>query len=808
MLLAATGVGVFLYLHHRSDNTPPPSQAWNETPPPPPKDKTDKEQKPPVVKREPDKTAPRPPRLRVAETEAAVLARINGFRREAGLLPVTLDAELSRSCRAQAKAGAADSGGLLLHGNPLTTVDGALASCFRRPLFLAPDLERIGVGWADRPDGKRQSVLQFARVSRRRETPALLPVPGQTDVPLAFPGNEVPDPIPEAKGQPAGFPITATFPPRTRIRQATGRLTDADGKEVAAWFSSPEKPANPDFRRDQGTSLCLIAREVLRPNTTYTVTMAARVDDKDWSRTWRFTTTTLERQTAGMTGRVLQRINAVRRTAGLEPLTLDEKLSKGCQAHALYLARNAERPELADVLNANDEDPKLPGYTAEGKRIASKAQVFLAPADPEAMVEGWLASFQGRLILLDFEARDLGFGCARGPSKWNAVLLPKFEQGIKRREPLLYPAEGQKGVPTHYDSAESPDLIPESKDRLAGFPITAMFPDGVPVTDVKAELSQNGTAVPFWLLTPEKPVAPDFQPNTICLIARQPLRPDTSYRVHIQAKVMRKPWERTWTFRTASDGPAEQREMVLATLARINAHRRVAGLAPVVLDGSLSAGCLAHARYLLLNSSHPSTRGLGMHDEDPKLPAYTPEGKRAGKDSAVASGMPPPAAVDELLATFYHRMPFLEPRLGRIGVGFSRGGLQGWFTVIDLSGGVGREPVLLFPGDGQQGVPTSWQPDAADHAALPQDAGQQVGYPITLMFPAGKTVRQVEASLTAAGKEVAVWLVPRLSQPWHTACVVPRQPLPVDAVCTVRVTANIDGKAWAQTWSFTTAAAR
>jgi hypothetical protein len=195
-----------------------------------------------------------------------------------------------------------------------------------------------------------------------------------------------------------------------------------------------------------------------------------------------------------------------------------------------------------------------------------------------------------------------------------------------------------------------------------------------------------------------------------------------------------------------------------------------------------------------------------MHEEDPKLPGYTPEGKRAGKDSAVASGMPPPAAVDELLATFYHRMPFLEPRLGRIGVGFSRGGLQGWFTVIDLSGGVGREPVLLFPAYGQQAVPTSWQPDAADREALPKDAGQQIGYPITLTFPEGKAVRQVEASLTAAGKDVAVWLVPRLSQPWHTVSVVPRQPLPASSSCTMRVAAQIDGKAWAQTWSFTTAA--
>ena len=747
-LLGSAGGGVLLYLHNRSEKAPPPGEARTEKPPPKTKEPPPRGQQTPPVKRDRDKPFPPLPQLPEAETRPQILARINAFRREAGLLPVSLDAALSRSCRSQAEAGAAAPGGLLVPAEPLAAADAALASCFRRPLLLAPDLEHIGIGWADRPGGKRVSVFQFARVSGRRATPALFPVEGQTDVPLAFPGSETPDPIPEARGQPAGYPITVTFPPGSRVRRAAGKLTDAGGKEVPAWFSSPEKPANPDFRDEQGTSLCLIPREVLLPHTAYTVTMSAHVGDQDWSHTWRFTTTTRERQTTGLTARVLGRVNAVRRAAGLEPLALDEKLSQGCQAHALYLARNVERPGQAD-LNANDEDPKLPGYSAEGKRVAAQAQIFLAPADPVAMVEGWVGSFQGRLVVLDFEAKALGFGCARGPSRWNAVLLPRPERVVKRRPPLLYPADGQKEVPTHYDSAETPDLIPESKDRLAGFPITVTFPDGVPVTDVKAELSRNGAAVPFWLITPQKPIAPDFQHNTICLIARRPLQRDCQYSVRIQATVNRKPWERAWSFHTVRDGSEDQREIVLATLARINAYRRLAGVPPVILDGRLSAACLAHARYLLLNATHPSTRGLGMHREDPKLPGYTPEGERAGKDSAVASGMPPPAAVDELLATFYHRIPFLEPRLGRVGVGFSRGGPQGWFTVIDLGGGIGKEPVLLFPTEGQRGVPTAWRPDASDRAALPEGAGGQLGYPISVTFPGGKVVRKVEASLTA-----------------------------------------------------------
>src|SRR5437764_7362152 len=101
-----------------------------------------------------------------------------------------------------------------------------------------------------------------------------------------------------------------------------------------------------------------------------------------------------------------------------------------------------------------------------------------------------------------------------------------------------------------YERGEQPDPIPESKDRLAGFPITVMFPAGLKVEGVTAELSLDGTAVPFWLSTPQRPVAQGFQHNTVCLIAYQPLRPASSYRVRVAARVDGRPWEKTWTFHT------------------------------------------------------------------------------------------------------------------------------------------------------------------------------------------------------------------------------------------------------------------
>ncbi len=50
------------------------------------------------------------------------------------------------------------------------------------------------------------------------------PAPGQTSVPLWFPGNEIPDPLPEAKNKLAGFPITLQFPLRTRVQSVRASL--------------------------------------------------------------------------------------------------------------------------------------------------------------------------------------------------------------------------------------------------------------------------------------------------------------------------------------------------------------------------------------------------------------------------------------------------------------------------------------------------------------------------------------------------------------------------------------------------------
>jgi uncharacterized protein YkwD len=149
----------------------------------------------------------------------------------------------------------------------------------------------------------------------------------------------------------------------------------------------------------------------------------------------------------------------------------------------------------------------------------------------------------------------------------------------------------------------------------------------------------------------------------------------------VRARVGGKVVERTWSFTTA-DPEALDAEAARHLLGRLNDFRKAAGLLPVAFDGGLSDACRKHARYLALNADHPAVQGLGVHNEDPRLPGATPEGARAAKAAVLANLSDPLEAVDGWMSTLYHRVPLLDPRLERVGYGQARLPGGNWAVVL------------------------------------------------------------------------------------------------------------------------------
>ena len=282
---------------------------------------------------------------------------------------------------------------------------------------------------------------------RRAGNPVLYPGPRQRNVPLSFPGNEIPDPLPNTKDKLAGFPITAIFPAKQRIPDARAWLEDEAGNDVRLWFSSPTQPANGRFTNLQQNTVCLFAREVLRPGMRYVVRIEANVGPGEWSRSWTFTTQPSAENRRLIYDRTLERINHFRRASGLTPVKLDTEKSVACLAHAGYLARHLDRikdfrvdqelPRAGRVHGSRSGDCPTFGHS---RRRRSR---------PHDAADWLFSSVLNRHLALNPSMKTVGMGTAQqSPRGWLWVIhLPASRTQGDHDDAILLSGQRSNGCP-------------------------------------------------------------------------------------------------------------------------------------------------------------------------------------------------------------------------------------------------------------------------------------------------------------------------------------------------------------------------
>jgi len=250
-------------------------------------------------------------------------------------------------------------------------------------------------------------------------------------------------------------------------------------------------------------------------------------------------------------------------------------------------------------------------------------------------------------------------------------------------------------------------------------------------------------------------------------------------------------------------------ELEQKLLARLNQIRKLAGLDPVELDPTLSYGCRKHSTYLVRNEGR-RTQGGNAHREDAGARGYTPEGAKAAAASVISWGADI-RAVDNLIASLYHRLPLIDPCLKRVGIGSEKGGRFGSVVCIDSKSG--EEPGdwkpehVLYPADGQSDAGTGFVTEHPD--PIPPKAKRPVGFPVTIQFRPGDRVTGAKISLTESGADVPGHVStpekPASGFPQsNTICLIPAAPLKSGATYTAKVTCTLNGKPFEKEWSFTT----
>lgn len=178
----------------------------------------------------------------------------------------------------------------------------------------------------------------------------------------------------------------------------------------------------------------------------------------------------------------------------------------------------------------------------------------------------------------------------------------------------------------------------------------------------------------------------------------------------------------------------------------LNAMRAKAGATdgPVEFDVAAADSCRRHARYL---AQHPEQRDKwpDAHEEYPDRAGFDPRGAWAGAHSVVASGSKSSRdALAGWMATCYHRLPLLDPKLVRIGSACEEG-----CAVLDClsfvkpaetwnAGSVTittKDPLqwaVVWPAPRATDVPTHFAPEVP--APVPGVDPASLGFPVTFQL--------------------------------------------------------------------------
>ncbi len=164
---------------------------------------------------------------------------------------------------------------------PAGAVADWIDSVYHRFPLLRADLVELGYGDAYLGPMTVQ-VMDMSYRERATGRVIVYPAANQVSVPIAFNGNEIPDPAPNAS-YPIGYPVTATFDRNATVAIGGFHLRDPAGTDLAGVTLLPNQP-------DMENSFAYMANVPLKPGTTYTADLTYTLNGRAGHMIWKFTT--------------------------------------------------------------------------------------------------------------------------------------------------------------------------------------------------------------------------------------------------------------------------------------------------------------------------------------------------------------------------------------------------------------------------------------------------------------------------------------------------------------------------------------
>jgi tetratricopeptide (TPR) repeat protein len=264
---------------------------------------------------------PTPPSDLAAARKAA-MDKVNTYRSEVGVPPLTEDSAVAEGAEAHAyyylfNFGRPQVQGLSIHtedpslpgfsgessivrdrhfgyggtrggevidqiGTPEGSVQVWIDSVYHRFPLLARETSVAGYGRAELGI-TNLAILDLGIGDPGSGDAIVYPRPDQTDVPGAFHRGEVPDPVPPEGSYPVGYPVTLQVGAAQTLSVSSGRLIGPDGKDVPSYTLKPGSSGL------TSSEWALLAKQPLAAGARYTVEVNSQVSGQDLSKRWSFT---------------------------------------------------------------------------------------------------------------------------------------------------------------------------------------------------------------------------------------------------------------------------------------------------------------------------------------------------------------------------------------------------------------------------------------------------------------------------------------------------------------------------------------
>jgi len=248
--------------------------------------------------------------------------------------------------------------------------------------------------------------------------------------------------------------------------------------------------------------------------------------------------------------------NTVRRALKMHPLTRDPELERIGALHVKYMMKHGL---------GHGEDKGAPEYTADGHRAGMSSVLSAGQSCARDAILSLLDTFYHRIQMLQPDLATTGINFEGGFGGANTLAGAKRKADFS--EPFAYPPDGAALVRPGWSGHEGPSPIPEAPQGGVGQTVTLTFPGGQRLKGgviTLKEGSASGTAVDAWTSAPDKPApggAGMFgdNMNSMCLIAKAPLKPETRYFAEVTGDLNGKPFTHTWSFKTGQGGFGRRR---------------------------------------------------------------------------------------------------------------------------------------------------------------------------------------------------------------------------------------------------------